>query len=71
MAASKVGAVAVPLNYRLAPAELAYIIGDSGTRVLLVLAGMEATLAALRPNCRPAWPLSQPTSPTACTGMNG
>lgn len=53
MAASKVGAVAVPLNYRLAPAELAYIIGDSGTRVLLVLAGMEATLAALRPQLPP------------------
>ena len=29
---AKWGAVAVPLNYRLAPAELAYIIGDSGTR---------------------------------------
>ena len=49
MAASKVGAVAVPLNYRLAPAELAFIIEDSNTRVLLVLDGMEAALAALRP----------------------
>ncbi len=49
MAASKVGAVAVPLNYRLAPAELAFIVEDSNTRVLLVLDGMEAALAALRP----------------------
>tara|TARA_R110002124_G_scaffold11952_3_gene56706 strand:- start:10334 stop:11887 length:1554 start_codon:yes stop_codon:yes gene_type:complete len=53
MAASKVGAVAVPLNYRLAPAELAFIIGDSNTRALLVLAGMEATLDALRPQLPP------------------
>src|SRR5210317_2074801 len=37
MAASKVGAVAVPLNYRLAPMELAFVIGDSETRMLLVL----------------------------------
>ncbi|MAT95499.1 MAG: acyl-CoA synthase [Halioglobus sp.] len=48
MAASKVGAVAVPLNYRLAPAELAFIINDSNTRVLFVLQGMEDTLEALR-----------------------
>ena len=53
MAASKVGAVAVPLNYRLAPAELAFIIEDSNTRVLLVLEGMEATLDALRPQLSP------------------
>ncbi|CAA0119163.1 Long-chain-fatty-acid--CoA ligase FadD13 [Halioglobus japonicus] len=49
MAASKVGAVSVPLNYRLAPAELAFIIGDSNTRVLFVLEGMESALDALRP----------------------
>ena len=48
MAASKVGAVAVPLNYRLAPAEIGFIVCDSATRVLLVLPGMEATLEALR-----------------------
>ena len=53
MAASKVGAVAVPLNYRLAPAELAFIIEDSNTRALLVLEGMEATLDALRPQLSP------------------
>jgi len=49
MGASKVGAVSVPLNYRLAPAELAFVIGDANARVLLVLEGMEETLAALRP----------------------
>jgi acyl-CoA synthetase (AMP-forming)/AMP-acid ligase II len=35
-AASKVGVVPTPLNYRLAPPEWAYIIGDSGARVLVV-----------------------------------
>jgi acyl-CoA synthetase (AMP-forming)/AMP-acid ligase II len=49
MAASKVGAVAVPLNYRLAPAELGFVIEDSSTRVLLVVDGMESMLAELRP----------------------
>ncbi len=31
----RIGAVAVPMNYRLAPAELAYILGDSTAKVLL------------------------------------
>jgi acyl-CoA synthetase (AMP-forming)/AMP-acid ligase II len=53
MAASKVGAVAVPLNYRLAPAELAFILEDSNARVLIVLAGMESALEALRPRLSP------------------
>ena len=47
MAASKIGAVTVPLNYRLAPAELAFVIADARTRVLLVLDGMESLLEAL------------------------
>jgi acyl-CoA synthetase (AMP-forming)/AMP-acid ligase II len=37
MAAGKIGAVTVSLNYRLAPAELSYIINDAGARALLVL----------------------------------
>jgi len=48
MAASKVGAVAVPLNYRLAPAELAFILRDANARVLLVVEGMESVLSSLR-----------------------
>ena len=48
MAASKVGAVAVPLNYRLAPAELAFVIADAEVQVLLVLPGLESTLDSLR-----------------------
>lgn len=48
MAASKIGAVTVSLNYRLAPAELAFIINDANTRVLIALDGMEDSLAGLR-----------------------
>jgi acyl-CoA synthetase (AMP-forming)/AMP-acid ligase II len=63
MAASKVGAVSVPLNYRLAPAELAFIISDSNTRVLLVLDGMEAVLDALRPELSPDIAIITATQP--------
>ena len=35
-ALSKYGFVAVPLNYRLAAAEISYILGDAGVRLLLV-----------------------------------
>jgi acyl-CoA synthetase (AMP-forming)/AMP-acid ligase II len=50
LAACKIGAVTVSLNYRLAPAELAFIINDSESRVLLMLdEGFVATLDKLRP----------------------
>ncbi|WP_170287299.1 long-chain-fatty-acid--CoA ligase [Halioglobus maricola] len=48
MATSKIGAVSVSLNYRLAPAELAYIIDDANCRALLALDGMGDTLGELR-----------------------
>jgi len=51
LAAAKIGAVTVPLNYRLAPAELAYVINDSKAKALLVLDNTFVdTLNALRPN---------------------
>jgi len=34
-AASRVGAITVPLNYRLAPPEISYIVNDSESRMLL------------------------------------
>ena len=49
MAVAKIGAVAVPLNYRLAAAELAFIINDAEVKVLIVLEGLEQTLQALKP----------------------
>ena len=48
VAASRIGAVLVSLNYRLAPAELAYIIEDAGTRVLLALDGTISRAEAAR-----------------------
>ena len=48
MAAGKIGAVAVSLNYRLAPAELAFILRDADSRALLCLDGMEEHLASCR-----------------------
>ncbi len=48
MAASRIGAVTVSLNHRLAPAELAFVIADSDTQVLLTLAGAEDKMAALQ-----------------------
>lgn len=43
-AASKVGAVPVPLNYRLAPREWLYIIDDAGAQVLLAQSEFTAGL---------------------------
>ena len=36
LAAARVGAIAVPLNFRLSPPELAYVLADSGARLVLV-----------------------------------
>jgi long-chain acyl-CoA synthetase len=41
-ATAALGALIVPLNFRLAPAELAYILQDSGSTMLLVGEGFEA-----------------------------
>jgi long-chain acyl-CoA synthetase len=41
-ATAALGALIVPLNFRLAPAELAYILCDAGATVLLVGEGFEA-----------------------------
>ena len=45
------GAVLVALNTRLAPAEIAYILGHSGARVLLVDAGLWPPLAPALGDC--------------------
>jgi long-chain acyl-CoA synthetase len=46
-AASKIGAVIVPLNWRLAVAELARIVSDADARLLIVGSAYVATAAAL------------------------
>jgi len=53
-AANRLGAIAVPVNFRLSPAELTYIIGDSDPRIIVV----EQLLAAavnLRPFVASSW----------------
>lgn len=48
LAASKAGTVLVPLNYRLAPPELAYIINDAQARVLLASAEYTRVVDGIR-----------------------
>jgi fatty-acyl-CoA synthase len=50
-AASKAGVVPVPLNYRLAPPELEYILNDSTASVLLASVEYVPVVDALLPNC--------------------
>jgi fatty-acyl-CoA synthase len=47
-AGSKAGVVPVPLNYRLAPPEWAYIVRDSGARLLLAQAALAKALGTAR-----------------------
>jgi long-chain acyl-CoA synthetase len=51
-AASKIGAVVVPLNWRLAIAELDRVVGDSRAPVLVAGAAFAATAAALAARAR-------------------
>src|SRR5262249_52108208 len=44
----KIGAVPVPINYRLAANEVKYIIDDSGARMLLFQEALRAPVAAIR-----------------------
>ena len=46
--ASAAGAVPVPLNYRLAPAEWAYIVNDSGARMMIASADFAEPLDSVR-----------------------
>jgi len=47
-ALAKLGAVTVPLNWRLVPDELAFILRDAGASVLVYDAELDAAVAALR-----------------------
>jgi fatty-acyl-CoA synthase len=48
MAACRLGAICVPINFRLVPDEVAYIANDSGTKALVVEDGLAATAGAVR-----------------------
>ena len=58
-ACARIGAILVPLNWRLAPAEHAFIIGDAGAKALIVEAAFANVLEALASNA----PLFPPPSP--------
>ncbi len=47
-AGSKSGAVPVPLNYRLAPPELAYIVNDAGARLLIARGELVEQIESVR-----------------------
>jgi fatty-acyl-CoA synthase len=50
-AANALGAIAVPVNFRLAPAEVAYILTDSGATLLVVEEATGAVAASARAAC--------------------
>src|ERR1700734_822165 len=50
-AANALGAIAVPVNFRLAPAEIAYILTDSGATLLVVEEATGAVAASARAAC--------------------
>jgi long-chain acyl-CoA synthetase len=62
-ATAMLGALIVPLNFRLAAAELAYILNDSGSTVVLVGPDHEALYAAIQPHLQ--------TAPTVITTTPG
>jgi O-succinylbenzoate-CoA ligase len=56
LASAKLGAICVPVNFRLVPDEIAYILADSGASVLVVDAGLAETAAAARDRAPQATP---------------
>lgn len=50
MACQKLGAIAVPVNFRLSSGELSYIVEDAGARALIYDAALEATAARVTLN---------------------
>jgi acyl-CoA synthetase (AMP-forming)/AMP-acid ligase II len=53
-AASKVGVVLVPLNYRLAPPEWAYIVNDAGAKMVIAAAPFTEALDGVRQELKTA-----------------
>jgi len=53
LGASRAGIVPVPLNWRLAPAELAYIIGEAGARAVVAHTSLVPRIEAVRGSLPP------------------
>jgi fatty-acyl-CoA synthase len=52
-AVQKLGAILVPVNFRLTPREISYILSDSSPALLIYQRQYEETVAALQPGARP------------------
>jgi acyl-CoA synthetase (AMP-forming)/AMP-acid ligase II len=53
---AKIGAIVVPLNWRLAPPEMAFIVGDAGVKALVYGPEHAAAVAAMRKDLSvPVW----------------
>ena len=46
LAANRIGAIAVPVNFRLVAAEISYVLGDSGAKVVVTDAALAPVAAA-------------------------
>jgi fatty-acyl-CoA synthase len=53
-AVQKLGAILVPVNFRLTPREISYILSDSSPALLIYQRQYDETAAALEPGARPA-----------------
>ena len=64
-AASALGAIVVPINFRLAPDEVAFILTDSGAELLVVDEATGAAAAAARAACGARSASCRRAAPTA------
>jgi fatty-acyl-CoA synthase len=64
-ACARRGAIMVPLNTRLSPAELAYMLDDSGSSLLISTSSLETTAAAAAPPDLPRICVDNDGAPTA------
>jgi acyl-CoA synthetase (AMP-forming)/AMP-acid ligase II len=66
--AAKAAAVLAPVNWRLAPAEVAYIVNDAGAEVLFVGEDFFATITQILPELRTVRKVITPLRTLADTG---
>ncbi|WP_140848337.1 class I adenylate-forming enzyme family protein [Paracoccus sp. FO-3] len=71
LAAARIGAIFVPVNFRLAPAELTYVINDAGISQLLVGSEFEDVIEALRDSLCTSGYIALAASDGAMADRNG
>ena len=55
LAANRLGAIAVPVNFRMTPPEIAFLVGDCEARVLIAEPVLAAVATAVRGSRRRSW----------------